>query len=372
MSFQGSWAFLVATILAAVQHQACGIQVRRNGIHGQQPQGKNAWHDLGCFTALSHFGLEAGETDVLFRKAEDASSGEVLVIQDPETGTDGGVRRILVFKDGQGKCNSQASIACSSILSIPGDVENATNGFGEVSDDCDSKVCEVDAARTAQLPGAGYFRSMTSALHSLVGSPNPQILSIGLGSGQLPLTIEHHIPGAKQTVVELSQSVVDAAGCFGGGNFQIVQADGRSFLERSADHRYDAILVDVADGYDRVPSCFTTLEFFLTVNRTLQPKGILLMNVHTGKTLHNDLKDLLPAVKQTFGDVQLGQAPGLANAIIMARIGGEYNVTAKDSSHVDATLMAWYAEAAFHDVGNSIEASDDSNAARTDAQVNCK
>jgi spermidine synthase len=212
---------------------------------------------------------------------------------------------------------------------------------------------------------------MTGALHSLVGAPSPQILSIGLGSGQLPLTIEHQIPGAKQTVVELSQSVVDAAGCFGGGNFQIVQADGRSFLERSADQRYDAILVDVADGYDRVPSCFTTLEFFHTVKRTLQTTGILLMNVHTGKTLHNDLKDILPAVKKTFGEVQLGQAPGLANAIIMSRMKGDESATEKHSSHDDATLLAWYADAAFHDVRNGLEASDNSNADRTDAQVNC-
>jgi len=355
----------VAAILAVVQHQAFGIQMRGTVIQGQQPQGNtpdnSGWHDMGCFTALSHFGLEASETDIVFRKAADANSAEVWVVQDPEVQADGGVRRILVFKDGQGKCNSQASIACSSIVHMP----------GEVGNDCDSKVCEVDAGRTVQLPGAGYIRSMTSGLRTLLGIPSPQILSIGLGSGQLPLTVEHQIPGAKQTVVELSQSVVDAAGCFGGGKFQIVQADGRSFLERSADHSYNAVLVDVADGYDRVPSCFTTLEFFHTVNRTLQPKGILLMNVHTGKTLHNDLKDLLPAVKQTFGEVQLGQAPGLANAIIMARIKDDESATEKHSSHEDTTLLKWYADASFHDVGNGIGVIDNSTAARTDAQVNC-
>jgi hypothetical protein len=355
------WVFVAAAILAVVQHQASGIQVRGNVMQGQQPQGNNSWHDLACFTSLSHFGLEASDADIVFRQAADASSAEVWVVQDPEVQADGGVRRILVFKDGQGKCNSQASIACSSIVHMP----------GEVGNDCDSKVCEVDAGRTAQLPGAGYIRSMTSGLRTLLGTPSPQILSIGLGSGQLPLTIQHQIPGAQQTVVELSQGVVDAAGCFGEEKFQIVHADGRSFLERSADHTYNAILVDVADGYDRVPSCFTTLEFFHTVNRTLQPKGILLMNVHTGKTLHNDLKDLLPAVKQTFGEVQLGQAPGLANAIIMARIKGDETTPEKHSSHDDATLLAWYADAAFHDVGSSFDASDTSNAARTDAQVNC-
>eukprot|EP00746_Dinoflagellata_sp_MGD_P086389 gnl/MRDRNA2_/MRDRNA2_34188_c0_seq1.p1 gnl/MRDRNA2_/MRDRNA2_34188_c0~~gnl/MRDRNA2_/MRDRNA2_34188_c0_seq1.p1 ORF type:complete len:368 (+),score=63.25 gnl/MRDRNA2_/MRDRNA2_34188_c0_seq1:87-1190(+) len=355
------WVSVATAILAVVQHQAYSIQVRGNVMEGQQPQGNSGWHDMACFSALSHFGLKASETDIVFRQAADASSAEVWVVQDPEVQADGGVRRILVFKDGQGKCNSQASIACSSIVHMP----------GEVRDDCDSKVCEVDAARTVQLPGAGFIRSMTSGLLSLLGVPSPQILSIGLGSGQLALAIQHQIPGAKQTVVELSQSVVDAAGCFGGGNFQIVHADGRSFLERSADHSYDAILVDVADGYDRVPSCFTTLEFFHTVNRTLQPKGILLMNVHTGKTLHNDLKDLLPAVKQTFGEVQLGQAPGLANAIIMARINGDEGVTEKHSSNDDDTLLKWYADAAFQDVGNGIGASDNTSVARTDAQVNC-
>ena len=49
----------------------------------------------------------------------------------------------------------------------------------------------------------------------------------------------------------------------------------------------------------------------------------------------------------------------------------KYLATEKHPSHGDATLLAWYADAAFHDVGNGIEASDNSNAARTDEQVNC-
>merc|ERR1719161_1485542 len=141
----------------------------------------------------------------------------------------------------------------------------------------------------------------------------------------MAMAVQNKLKGVQLTVVELSGGVVNAAKCFGASsgqsNLNIVQAEGCSFLESQGNATYDAVLVDVFDGDDKVPSCFTTLEFFKTAKRVLKPDGLLVMNAHSGKTLHNDLKDLLPGAQATFADVQVGVAPGLGNALVVARQG---------------------------------------------------
>jgi spermidine synthase len=185
------------------------------------------------------------------------------------------------------------------------------------------------------------------------------------------MAIQLVMPGIAQTVVELSQSVIDAAPCFGvgadGTNYDIVHAEGRGYLEAAGDMAYDAVLVDVADGSDRLPACFSTIEFFKTVLRVLKPHGVLAMNVHTGRTLHNDLTDLLPGAFQVFADVKIGRAPGLANAIVLVQMRG--NTTTEDDSSTEAHLQAWYADAEFTDAANST--SKEAGSARTDSQYGC-
>merc|ERR1719281_1154807 len=151
----------------------------------------------------------------------------------------------------------------------------------------------------------------------------------------MALAVQGKFKGVQQTVVELSGGVVDAAKCFGASsgqsNLKIVEAEGRSYLESQGDGVYDAVLVDVFDGDDKVPSCFTTLEFFKTAKRVLKPHGVLVMNAHSGQTLHNDLKDILPSARVAFGDVQRGKAPGLGNAILMMRASAEQPAAGDDA-----------------------------------------
>merc|ERR1719265_1043984 len=160
-------------------------------------------HDMQCFVGLSQFGVEADENGVVYRRPADSQNPEVMVIQEKHPQSDGITRRILIFKDGQGNCNGQASTACSNIR----------NGIAEVSllgssdgskDDCDAKVCVPDARKTVYLPGAGYVRSMVGALHGLLAVDSPKVLSIGFGAGTMAMAVQSKLKGVQQTVVELS------------------------------------------------------------------------------------------------------------------------------------------------------------------------
>jgi len=331
-----------------------------------------------CYMDLAKFGLTATKDDVVFRSGRATKDGspEVLVVQDQGKNTKA-PRRTLVFRSVDGKCNEQAGTVCkasdsSSSLRAPaessamgattalGADEALLGGGAATMDKCSMLTCTADVDATLKEPGAGYVRSMVGAAALLPSTPNKdkQFLSIGLGAGTLALVIQQTFPGSRQTVVELSADVAAAAQCFGASNgLDISTGDGRAYLESSADASFDAVFLDAFDASDKVPSCFTTTEFFSMAKRKLRPGGILVMNAHTGKTLHNDVKDLLPAAHATFGKgLQVGRAPGLANAIVLIQLSnGEGQGAAESAQGGNADVAAWFQEASFTAVDSSPE-----------------
>lgn len=363
MGPRGSWCHVICTLsfLAQVQDGSAVQQLRQGLVRKDAPGsswggevmgGADGWGDMGCFFDLSRFGLRANEDGVMYRRPADSTSPEVMVVQDPKPDSNGVWRRTLIFKDSKGKCNGQAGTACN--ISDVGMGLSLVESSDSAKDECDAKVCTPDTTKSVNLPGGAYVRSMVGALHGLQAANSPSVLAIGLGAGTMAMAVQNKLKGVQQTVVELSGGVVNAAKCFGASsgqsNLNIVQAEGRSFLESQGDATYDAVLVDVFDGDDKVPSCFTTQEFFKTAQRVLKPNGLLVMNAHSGKTLHNDLKDLLPAAQSTFADVQVGGAPGLANAIVQMR-GKSEQITSEGGA--DKELEEWFSEAQFEAVPKS-------------------
>lgn len=344
---------------------------------------------MACFVGLSRYGLEVKEADVVMRagKATQGGMPEVLVIQSKPTPSAPGGKRTLVFKDANGQCNPQAGCTCqaepsSALLQSPdgnagldslaadaAEMDGADPG----SSGCYSSVCSADLPAT--LADAGYVRSMAGALATLPqgDAAGRRILSVGLGSGTLALALRAKFPGSRQTAVELSPEVVSAAKCFGADrpDLDIVTADGRQYIESTEDGAFDALLIDVFDGEDKVPACFTTTEFFHLVRQKLKPKGLLVMNAHSGATLHNDLKELVPGASSAFGEVRLGRSPGLANVIVLAS--GTSGAAAAGAPATgllqqgagDEELDAWFADAQFKPAGEA------SGAARSDADVQC-
>lgn len=383
---------LAKVAAACILAPAASIVVSRGGqAQLDGPSDAGQWDDMSCFMDLSRVGIKGSEANVIFRAGKAAADGtpEVLVLQETMD-SNKGVHRTLVFRSSDGKCNPQSGSLCSQIDS--GSMGSGdTGGLGADAaaldmggtDKCDSLMCHVDVRSGVMETGSSYIRSMVGTLALLseksdeggCAAPAPKrVVSVGFGSGTLALLVHALFPGAQQTVVELSSGVAQAGKCFGvvGDEFELITEDGRAYIESSPDGSIDAIFVDAFDGEDKVPSCFTTSEFFATVKQKLRPKGVLSMNAHSGKTLHSDVDDLLPAAKKVFGDVLLGQAPGLGN-VIVAAVAQPSNSTSgsQPTPCVDgdaaqgpaADINEWYSEANFQSADSS------GGSVRTDASI---
>lgn len=337
----------------------------------------DGFEDMACFMELGRFGMKTSASDVLFRSGHATANGmpEVLVVQNPSKITSA-PRRILVFKSADGKCNPQAGTVCTATGSGSGKTALLATSKAKGMDECSFSTCDADVTATLQEPGTGYIRSMVGATTLLPSAKNEdrQFLSIGLGAGTMALLLQQSFPGSRQTVVELSPDVAAAAPCFGAGaNLDVTIGDGREYLENAADASFDAVFLDAFDASDKVPSCFTTSEFFNTAKRKLRPGGMLVMNAHSGATLHNDVADLLPAANATFGSggLQVGKAPGLANAIVLAQLAqaeqsDKQGATAFVQGDVHEVLSAWFQDATFAPIEST-----GVSRALTDADVKC-
>jgi len=357
------WAVLAPLIVS-------GANWRLRRTQPSAAAGSSAgWEDMVCFMDLARFGLTATKDDIVFRSGHASADGtpEVLVVQDQGKNTKA-TRRTLVFRSADGKCNEQAGTICAAsdsgiVMPATQSSSLATSAFGDDAallaggaaaslDKCSMLTCTADVDATLKEPGAGYVRSMVGAAVILPSKPNNErrFLSIGLGAGTMALVLQRSFPGSQQTVVELSPDVAAAAQCFGASSgLDITTGDGRAFLESAADGSYDAVFLDAFDASDKVPSCFTTNDFFATAKRKLRAGGILVMNAHTGKTLHNDVKDIMPAAHATFGKgLQVGQAPGLANAIVLMQVlNGDEQATSTPAQGANADILPWFQEALF-------------------------
>jgi len=214
--------------------------------------------------------------------------------------------------------------------------------------------------------GQGYVQSMLGALSFITpagSSTGYDILSIGLGAATLPLLLHDLMPQSRQTVVELSGDVVQASRCFGAttAGFDVQEAEGRHFLDAAQEGSYDAILIDAFDGDDKVPSCLTTGNFFQMAHSKLKGGGVLVMNAHSGVTLHNDLQDLIPAAQHNFPRVLVGEAPTLANKILVATTAG---VSQSKAPLATGTFAQWLEAAKFYQPPTAGEP-------RTDDGVGC-
>lgn len=381
MIFLAAWA---TPVMAAANWRRARLRKQPTDGGGNSA----GWEDMSCFMDLARFGLTATKDDVLFRSGHAAADGtpEVLVVQSKSKATTDASRRTLVFRSADGKCNEQAGTVCARDAGNLGGDGGAASALGAdatllsgdatATDKCASMICEADVRATLQEPGAGYVRSMVGAaafLPSATGRKH-EFLSVGLGAGTLALVLQQTFPGSHQTVVELSSDVAAAAPCFGAGSsngLDISTGDGRAFLEESADGSFDAVFLDAFDASDKVPSCFTTVEFFKTAKRKLRAGGLLAMNAHTGKTLHDDVADLLPAARAVFGSgkqLQLGSAPGLANAILVAQVpDGAQTGASVLAQDANTDLAAWFQDALFQPA----QASRGGKRAFVDADVQC-
>ncbi len=124
---------------------------------------------------------------------------------------------------------------------------------------------------------------------------------IGLGGGSIPKKYRRDRPSLRIDVAEIDPEVVDVAKRFfyfrEDPLMRVAALDGRVFLTRKRDARYDFVFVD-AYYSDAIPFHMTTVEFLNLVKRRLSPDGVVAWNIIG--TLHGPRSRLFRSVYKTF------------------------------------------------------------------------
>ena len=141
-----------------------------------------------------------------------------------------------------------------------------------------------------------YTRDMTASL--IYAKDIHSILEIGFGGGRTSWYLHRFLPNVPLTSVELDPTVVELARKYFGikdePNFQVVNRDGRIFLNDSKD-RYDIILIDAYRG-PFVPFHLLTKEFYTTVKDHLADGGVVTQNVEPSTMLFDSAVKTIHAV----------------------------------------------------------------------------
>ncbi len=135
----------------------------------------------------------------------------------------------------------------------------------------------------------------------LLLTPAPrQLAMIGLGGGSLVRFCHRHLPHSRMTVVEINPAVVALRDEFllppDSDRLTVLLADGADFV-RASSGTLDVLLVDGFD-HDGQPPQLCTQAFYDDCHRALQPKGVLVVNLHHD---HPDHGVFMSRIQQSFG-----------------------------------------------------------------------
>ncbi|WP_024512195.1 fused MFS/spermidine synthase [Bradyrhizobium sp. ARR65] len=163
-----------------------------------------------------------------------------------------------------------------------------------------------------------YTRYMTASL--MYAKDVHSILEIGFGGGRTAWYLHRFLPNVPITSVELDPTVVQLAKKYFGikdePNFQVVNRDGRLFLQESKD-KYDVILIDAYRG-PFVPFHLLTKEFYQIVKDHLAEGGVVAQNVEPSTMLFDSAVKTINAV---FPQLDFYRADG--NIVTVAYDGAE-------------------------------------------------
>jgi spermidine synthase len=152
-----------------------------------------------------------------------------------------------------------------------------------------------------------YTRFMTASL--MYAKDVHAILEIGFGGGRTSWYLHRFLPNVSVTSVELDPTVLELAKKYFGirdeANFQVVNRDGRIFLNESKEH-YDIILIDAYRG-PFVPFHLLTKEFYQIVKDHLAEGGVVAQNVEPSTMLFDSAVKTINAV---FPDIDFYRADG--------------------------------------------------------------
>ena len=133
----------------------------------------------------------------------------------------------------------------------------------------------------------GHFEYTEHFQMPLIWAPRAKrVLMIGLGGGSTQKAYNHYYPDIQVDTVELDPMVASVAKRFFGvkesPKLKIHLSDGRVFLKKNKEVKYDIILLDAYTSHrngSHIPYHLATKEFFELVSKNLVNNGVLGYNV---------------------------------------------------------------------------------------------
>ena len=183
-----------------------------------------------------------------------------------------------------------------------------------------------------------YTRTMMGFL--LVQPAPASLLMIGLGGGSIAKYVYKHLPGCDITAVEINPHVIAMRDTFrvprDDHRFRVTCDDGSAFI-RQVPRRYDVVMVD-GFTYDGQPEALCTPEFYAHCRSSLNPNGLLVVNLHAEEPACGTL---LARIAAAFdGDVSTTPSEGGDNRIVFAGRSADFHRCTKDFARHWAALPA--------------------------------
>jgi len=170
-----------------------------------------------------------------------------------------------------------------------------------------------------------YTQSMTAGLAYAPKLESAAI--IGLGGGRTAWYHHKSIPEMEMTAVELDPAVAEIAAEFFSvrdeDNFDVEILDGRMWLAKNEDRRFDIIMVDAYRG-PFVPFHLLTKEFYELVSDRLNPGGVVVQNVEPSTMLFDSA---VATIASAFDNLVFFEGQG--NIVILA-----YDGPPKDDAEI--------------------------------------
>lgn len=158
-----------------------------------------------------------------------------------------------------------------------------------------------------------YTRYMTMGV--LYPQKLDNMLLIGLGGGRTSSYLHHFFPEMDITAIELDPKVLEVARTYfhlqEDDTFRVEIADGRSWVMRHDDRKFDMILLDAYRG-PFVPFHLLTREFYQLLNNRLSEGGVVVQNIEPTTMLFDSA---LATMRSVFDHIDFYDAKGNVVAI---------------------------------------------------------
>ncbi|MGE5451494.1 MAG: fused MFS/spermidine synthase [Acidobacteriota bacterium] len=176
----------------------------------------------------------------------------------------------------------------------------------------------VQSSMNLMQPDALVLEYTQTMMGFLKFAPSPaRIAMVGLGGGSIAKFCHRYLPRTRMTVVEINPHVIALRDRFlippDGERFTVIEGDGAQFV-RQAPGAFDVLILD---GFEvgGMPPTLSSLGFYEDCLAALQPKGILVANLHTEDP---DYEAYVDRIRRVFGQAVVVEEPESAQSTVFA------------------------------------------------------